>query len=612
MIMKILLAAGMAVPLFAQESPFGICSHMSRSEDFAIREQNMQKLNQAAIKAFRTDYDWYYVEPRQGEWQFRMYDDLLKSAKEHNLMILPIINSGTGFAHPSLQHKELWLRYINKMVARYKNDLRYWEVINEHNIGMSPVDYTKLLKGAYQTIKAIDPGLQVLYGGTMGIPFEYIETTLQQGAGDCFDIMNIHPYRIGSIPEYTLKRDILAVKNKMEEYGAADKPIWVTEYGHASARNYPYMGRILPAILRRLNLPTQNMKVAVLSDDDRVFMSADTPEFNFREFIPGVGEVKRVAFRELMRLDPKEWPFLIPTNSESFPMEYQPALVNYVKKGGTILLTTAGPLYYDARRMWDGGVRNIPDQTGKGAELRFGWEMKPARGEGTISAAPGFEEIDYTTTYKSGHFRHLTAANLKEGDRMIPVMNISFNDGSSFPVVGIFKLDSDFKGNVIMFQCLPVYENCTEEQQAKLLPRSYLVMLNAGVEKIFWYNFRSNENEPYNRECHFGIVRRDLADKPAFAAYKTMTEHYPAGSTPPELEEKPPFYHASWTKPDGDRVHALWQLRNSREMKLDLKGKVKSIRNHLGETVPVRDGVLTVSDGITYITGDGGLQVEAR
>ena len=158
MIMKILLAAGMAVPLFAQESPFGICSHMSRSEDFAIREQNMQKLNQAAIKAFRTDYDWYYVEPRQGEWQFRMYDDLLKSAKEHNLMILPIINSGTGFAHPSLQHKELWLRYINKMVARYKNDLRYWEVINEHNIGMSPVDYTKLLKGAYQTIKAIDPG----------------------------------------------------------------------------------------------------------------------------------------------------------------------------------------------------------------------------------------------------------------------------------------------------------------------------------------------------------------------------------------------------------------------------------------------------------------------
>lgn len=97
-------------------------------------------------------------------------------------------------------------------------------------------------------------------------------------------------------------------------------------------------------------------------------------------------------------------------------------------------------------------------------------------GEGTISAAPGFEEIDYTTACKSGHFRHLTAANLKESDR----------------------------------------------------------------------------------------------------------------------------------------VHALWQLRDSREMKLDLKGKVKSIRNHLGETVPVRDGVLTVSDGITYITGDGGLQVEAR
>ena len=605
------LALGLIFTVMAEESPFGICSHMSRpGVDYEVRELNMPMMNEAGIAVFRTDYDWNSVEPKQGQWNFNIYDNLLKSSRKYKIDILPIINSGTSFAKPRIKDKDLWLNYIHKLVSRYENDLKYWEIINEQNSWISPKEYTELLKGAYTTIKAINPDLKVLYGGTVDIPFEYLETTLQNGAGDFFDIMNIHPYRIGSIPEYTLKRDILALKEKMNEYGIGEKPIWVTEYGHATAENHPYMGKVLPVILRYLNLPCKDMKIAVLSDDQKVLLSADTPDFNFREFIPGIAEVNRVTFRELMKLNPEEWPLLLPTNGESFPMEYQPALVNYVRKGGTILLTSGGPLYYDWRQMWDGSVRNVQDLTGKARELRFGWKMAAMPGEGTIAAAPGFEEIDYVRNYKSSHFRYLSASNLKQGDQLIPVMNIKFQDGSTYPVVGIFKLNSDFKGNVILLENLPVYQNCTEEQQSKLLPRSYLIMLSAGVEKIFWYNFRSGEQDPYNRECHFGIVRKNHGKKPSFMAYKTLTQHYPAGSSTPVLTEKSPFYYASWTKPDQDCVYALWQLRDHCDMKIDIKGKVKSIKNHIGKDVTMQNGSLKISDSITYITGQKGLKID--
>lgn len=75
-----------------------------------------------------------------------------------------------------------------------------------------------------------------------------------------------------------------------------------------------------------------------------------------------------------------------------------------------------------------------------------------------------------------------------------------------------------------------------EMEQARRVARIYLISFAYGVDKVFWYNFRSYEKDPYYTEDNFGIVHSDLTPKPAYYAYKTMTTLCPSGSTRPVLE----------------------------------------------------------------------------
>ena len=113
------------------------------------------------------------------------------------------------------------------------------------------------------------------------------------------------------------------------------------------------------------------------------------------------------------------------------------------------------------------------------------------------------------------------------------------------------------------------------------------------------------------REHHFGIIERNLTPKPAYHAYKTLTEHCPPQSTRPVLSVKGDVYLASWSKPDGDKVYAVWRIQGSGNEKLSIRGTVKEIKDHLGNRL-TSTGLPPVSDGILYFTGDSGLTVKCE
>lgn len=83
-----------------------------------------------------------------------------------------------------------------------------------------------------------------------------------------------------------------------------------------------------------------------------------------------------------------------------------------------------------------------------------------------------------------------------------------------------------------------------EMEQARRVARIYLISFAYGVDKVFWYKFRSYEKDPYYTEDNFGIVHSDLTPKPAYYAYKTMTTLCPSGSTRPVLEVSGDIYKA--------------------------------------------------------------------
>ena len=53
------------------------------------------------------------------------------------------------------------------------------------------------------------------------------------------------------------------------------------------------------------------------------------------------------------------------------------------------------------------------------------------------------------------------------------------------------------------------------QTQADYLVRMYVLSLAAGVDRVFWREFRD--------EDQFGLVQLDFARKPSYAAYRTMT-----------------------------------------------------------------------------------------
>jgi len=58
----------------------------------------------------------------------------------------------------------------------------------------------------------------------------------------------------------------------------------------------------------------------------------------------------------------------------------------------------------------------------------------------------------------------------------------------------------------------------SEDEQADLLVRYFLLNLAWGVDKVFWYTWRDSDQTSY------GLLRADGTVKPAYVAYRTMTE----------------------------------------------------------------------------------------
>lgn len=143
----------------------------------------------------------------------------------------------------------------------------------------------------------------------------------------------------------------------------------------------------------------------------------------------------------------------------------------------------------------------------------------------------------------------------------------------------------------------------TEDAQARTVARYHLIAFAYGVDKVFWYNFRSFEKDDRDPESHFGLTHKDLSPKPAFYAYITMTNLCPSGSTRPSLIKKGDLYLSGWKLPNGKHIWAIWNSKSEVDVKLKIKGSY-SMKNYMGDKVKKnKKEPIRVSTGVTYIIG---------
>ena len=206
---------------------------------------------------------WSWVEPEKGKWTF--FDDDIKRYRSVKLCILGQLetapNWATGYPKPCSDYfdrfyepKDLdaWAEYVRTITARYRGDIRAWEVWNEpwgdfwasydptakdeRKRGPSVAeDYAALQAAAYHAAKGVDPGLTILgfnsYGGFNGKV--WTAGVLKAGGYDTCDVFSYHKYSSAQLgyPGDDVSGEGLAhaAAPILQERGKLGKPAWMSE-----------------------------------------------------------------------------------------------------------------------------------------------------------------------------------------------------------------------------------------------------------------------------------------------------------------------------------------------------------------------------------------------
>lgn len=585
--------------------------------------QEFTMLDQADIRFVRSDFSWINLEKTPGNWSFERHDMELKEAEKHHITLLPILGYAPPWGTPAQDHLDLWLPAVEKIVEHYQDKMHYWEIWNEHNYQVfwknpNPKDYLKLLKPTAELIRKKAPNAKIVMGGTSQIPMQYIETLLKDGAGDYFDIMNIHPYSWYDIPEVELEKQITDLKKLMDKY-QVKKDIWVTEMGWPSSPG-GYLREFLPQALKIADIDLNQIKIAVVNDRNSP-LSANSPGLDFNDLFPQAKAIKSITLDELDNLDPAEYPVLFPAPGETFSPEsrHLDALQKYVKNGGLAVFPRGVPFYNANRKnkdgIWEKGWIDKSFRTKLRFEFNAWWINRevpmPKNFNARISPELG-NKLKLEKLYGSNSF--IIPVGFAGNDKLISLVD-GTADNMTVPIAAYIKFDSDYKGGIIVstinwMGMAPV----SEDLQAKLLPRTILICFKSGIKKVFWYEFQAMETNPGDPEHYFGIVHKDLAEKPAYAAYAALAKMRPAGSTVPDVRQVNGIYLANWIKPDGNKGYALWSTAEAQPVTLTLTGTLREARDYLGKTVQLDVNQNTIqtniSGGILYLDGPETLEIK--
>lgn len=232
----------------AGDTPFGAMTHMAQGWDPDL----LEPLARAGVKNIRDEVYWSNIELRKGEFAFPQRYDRYRAAAA-GLGLVPLtpltFNNRLYDNVPSLPDwrtapwtqsgMDGYAHYASAVLGHYPGEIHAVEVWNEYNGGFAlgpadgrPAVYRTMLKRAYAAVKAQDPHVTVLAGGTIGVPIGWLRAVLEDGGIDACDGVSVHPYGYLYRPE-SLAGELENLRSLIRSLNnGRDKPIWVTEQGY--------------------------------------------------------------------------------------------------------------------------------------------------------------------------------------------------------------------------------------------------------------------------------------------------------------------------------------------------------------------------------------------
>jgi hypothetical protein len=252
-------------PGAARNSESRLFGASASAVDSVDHEEFFRRAAAAGVTSVRIPFEWAQIEPRNNEFVWARYDQIVSWAIKHRIEIVPTLFwenpqpawAGRGKAsatsdniHPPENMRE-WEDFVSRTVTRYKDRITWWIPLNEPNLVRywhprpDPKAYAALLKTSAAAVRRADPDARILGLSTSGVDLRFIEEAFQAGALDASDAIGIHPYRAPNGPDQRVPINILdpgstpgtfldgirAVRRLMDKYGGGSKKIWLDEVG---------------------------------------------------------------------------------------------------------------------------------------------------------------------------------------------------------------------------------------------------------------------------------------------------------------------------------------------------------------------------------------------
>lgn len=598
------------------EDAYGVTSHITRKGErwnYDTKHRELEMMANLRTSWCRSNLDAYNVVVAQnGNMSSPLFDEVYRDLEQRKITFLPILSD---YYNGQYAWQGDWYdKYVSYLSEKYGKKSLYWEVMNEidhpnslKHMSNGCSDYVKVLKKSHDIIKANNPSAQILCSSLCDLKYSFLDSLSELGAQDYFDIVNLHSY---AEPE-VLATQLKILREHMDKYGWS-KPVWLTESGMSSvlksenSTNKGFFTDLLPSAMKRIGLNPKNTTVSVLRDSDFGYSAMTEDEVN-EWLTPICKQVRYLSFAEIDKAKITENPILVVSETSEFPMAFFDKIEAYVKRGGSIVLAGGTPLYYDLQVGADGKVVKKQVNDSYYARLHMSalfWWLDKAK-KRNVPKVPTYVKNLYSKyqwsfndTYSS---RFMCSDQLKGKDSLITMIEAGDHNFRGC-VAGIYKLNSELSGNVI-FQTREGLTNYLKEdlEQARRLPRIFLVSYACGVDKVFWYNFRSAEINDTDRESHFGLVHKNLTLKKAYYAYDAITKMLPNGSSRPTLYVDGDLYAASWVTPQKQNVWALWRKngRKAERVNIDSKAVVYDL---YGKEIKVNNS-LDLSENVVYFVG---------
>jgi len=621
--LRVTLTAAVVLPSLltqAAENPYGVCSHVSCTwGGYAYRDESFRWASAAGFGRVRSDFYWFDCQKAaDAPFDFSYHDSVIDSAERCGIRVLPILYGIPKWAEPVNAHLEAFGRYVCEMTRHFGNRLTEVEIWNEENIAAfwkpapDAKDYFEVLKTAYAAAKRGNPDVRVLFGGTAGVPLGFIEAVYRAGGAKYFDVMNVHPYNHPNAPEGDLDVKLEKLRALMAKYGDAEKPIVITEHGWPTHKmSIDTMMLKTGLKLARPERKSWRTVYAATSAGEKGH-GFDAIETAVVEALPPGSSCEACLGARLReRLAAGDVDAVIYPFDESYPVDTVGAVVEFVKRGGTLVDLGGMPMWRGCRETSPGVFETVredgaADRTKLKIAISAFWIDRNLP-ESAVKVFP--TEAAKCAGYRGDPAgepadRYQTAAKLGPRDEFVPILVGKDKTGKEAVAASLIRFDGEFKGRVVVSGRMSPGRVGTndESNQARYLVRSLAIGFAEGVRDYYWYELRSPEQDDHYSEDHFGLMHAQFAPKPAWGAYANFIRRRPAGSVQRSGAWKDgELYFPQWTRPDGKTAGVVWKTGRAQDVALRFKDGKPKFWNHTGRMFRPREK----ADGSFAVKLDG-------